>query len=423
MGSPNPWLSNGTCYYAAGKQADNSFIPCGNDAIGHKSCCTAGDVCLSQNACYDAAFGLTYLAGCSDPEYKDDICPSKNSYTDSPWVGLVYCTPNRWMACAEKGKPSKIRFPDSCTCPPTVTAAFTAAGKLFDMARLPGSLGGSIEWSSDYLPPTSSTSSSTQSTSLGDSSDVPSSSPTAQATPTTAPMATPTAAPTTTLTAALTASLTATSTATLSSTSTLANPTISVNSNADSGLGAGAKVGIGVGATIGGLLFLGALSALWMLYRRKRKDLPEEQWTGPVGDPKSGSMGPGEMPMPTLPVLPPEMRSDQTARPPSELHGNNAATYMSRNSPGYPPTNSPGYPPTNSPGYPQPNSPGYPPTNSPGYHLPNSPGYTSANSPGYPPTVPEELWHDQRATERGRHYVPPYASNSPYADHARELPS
>ncbi|KAK3361171.1 hypothetical protein B0T24DRAFT_642534 [Lasiosphaeria ovina] len=421
MGSLNPWLSNGTCYYAAGKQSDDSFIPCGNDALGHKSCCTAGDVCLSQNACYDAAFGLTYLAGCSDPEYKDDICPSKNSYTDSPWVGLVYCTPNRWMACAEKGKPSKIRYPDSCTCPPTVTAAFTAAGKLFDMARLPGSLGGSIEWSSDYLPPTSSTSSSTQSTSLGDSSGVSSSSLTAKATPTTAPTATPTAAST------------ATSTATLSSTSTLANPTISVNSNADSGLGTGAKVGVGVGATIGGLLFLGALSALWMLYRRKRKDLPEEQWPVPVGDPKSGSMGPAEMPTPTLPVLPPEMGSDRTARPPSELHGNNAASYMSRNSPGYPPTNSPGYPPTNSPGYPtassprypqpnssgypQPSSPGYPPTNSPGYHPTNSPGYPSANSPGYPPTVPEEPWHDQRTTGRGWHYVPPYA------DHAGELPS
>ncbi|KAH8902114.1 hypothetical protein BR93DRAFT_887961 [Coniochaeta sp. PMI_546] len=73
----NPFISNGTCYYEAGEQSDPTFIPCGNDALGHKTCCQAGDMCLSSKACFNLQYMLTYLAGCSDPEYLDDSCPEK----------------------------------------------------------------------------------------------------------------------------------------------------------------------------------------------------------------------------------------------------------------------------------------------------------------------------------------------------------
>lgn len=72
-----PWISNGTCYVAANTPSDPIFIPCGNDAFGHKTCCKAGEVCLTNNACYDGEFGITYLLGCSDPDYLDPACPDK----------------------------------------------------------------------------------------------------------------------------------------------------------------------------------------------------------------------------------------------------------------------------------------------------------------------------------------------------------
>jgi len=76
----NPFISNGTCYIGPSVRADASFIPCGNDAYGHKTCCGINDVCLSSKACYNSAFGITYLLGCSDPEYKDSNCPKKGAF-------------------------------------------------------------------------------------------------------------------------------------------------------------------------------------------------------------------------------------------------------------------------------------------------------------------------------------------------------
>lgn len=49
----NPLVSEGTCYYAAGKEANSVYIPCGNDAFGVYACCMNGDTCLSSNACYN----------------------------------------------------------------------------------------------------------------------------------------------------------------------------------------------------------------------------------------------------------------------------------------------------------------------------------------------------------------------------------
>lgn len=79
---PNPRVSNGTCYTASGKKLDSSFIPCGNQAFGHQTCCGKGDNCLADGACFGVhgtGYGsmLTYWAGCSDPDYQDASCPKK----------------------------------------------------------------------------------------------------------------------------------------------------------------------------------------------------------------------------------------------------------------------------------------------------------------------------------------------------------
>ena len=48
-----PNISNGTCYYGPEKQANSKYIPCGNAALAHFTCCEGGDMCLSNNACYN----------------------------------------------------------------------------------------------------------------------------------------------------------------------------------------------------------------------------------------------------------------------------------------------------------------------------------------------------------------------------------
>jgi hypothetical protein len=81
----NVLISNGTCYSGAGKKLDGSlFIPCGNAAVKNAACCGVGDTCLSNNACFgvhgpEGQEGtlLTYLAGCSDADYRDGSCPNK----------------------------------------------------------------------------------------------------------------------------------------------------------------------------------------------------------------------------------------------------------------------------------------------------------------------------------------------------------
>lgn len=96
---PNPYISDGTCFYSAGNEADSRYIPCGNAALGNFSCCESQDMCLSNQACYNGRCqcclvvdsievltchpgGVTYLAGCSDQSYSDDSCPDKGGYYD-----------------------------------------------------------------------------------------------------------------------------------------------------------------------------------------------------------------------------------------------------------------------------------------------------------------------------------------------------
>lgn len=81
MSDVDIFLSNGTCYYAPGQRADRAMIPCGNSHyFGPLTCCQQGDKCLASNACFNSEFGVTYLAGCSDPEYEDPSCPEKEGF-------------------------------------------------------------------------------------------------------------------------------------------------------------------------------------------------------------------------------------------------------------------------------------------------------------------------------------------------------
>lgn len=80
MSQPNAFISNGTCYVGPGARAADIFFPCGNDALGRKSCCQSGDMCLSSRACFNQRFGVTYLSGCSDPTFGDPACPDKGAF-------------------------------------------------------------------------------------------------------------------------------------------------------------------------------------------------------------------------------------------------------------------------------------------------------------------------------------------------------
>ena len=80
MSDPSIYISNGTCYTGPGVEAASDFIPCGNDFYGHVSCCQKGDNCLGSNACYNIEYEVTYLAGCSDPNYQDESCPDKGAF-------------------------------------------------------------------------------------------------------------------------------------------------------------------------------------------------------------------------------------------------------------------------------------------------------------------------------------------------------
>ena len=82
MSNSDLYISNGTCYSAAGDVLNDEFIPCGNSEFGVYTCCGKGDNCLADRACfgvYGSGYGssLTYMAGCTDPDYASSACPKK----------------------------------------------------------------------------------------------------------------------------------------------------------------------------------------------------------------------------------------------------------------------------------------------------------------------------------------------------------
>ncbi|KIV88428.1 hypothetical protein PV10_08113 [Exophiala mesophila] len=146
----NQDISSGLCFRDVEDRASDGFIPCGNAALGHKSCCQAFDVCLSSNACYNGEYGVTYIAGCTDIDYEDDRCPDKpEDYEDESWVGLVYCngSSNAWSWCING--PDAITTPKPCWCPREDTEshiAFHAGSVLDNIMILPRSTGMSVYW-------------------------------------------------------------------------------------------------------------------------------------------------------------------------------------------------------------------------------------------------------------------------------------
>jgi len=64
------------CFYAADKRAGSIIVPC-NSGPGYASCCQLGDICLSDSACWNAKYNVTYLYGCTDSTYTDYTCPYK----------------------------------------------------------------------------------------------------------------------------------------------------------------------------------------------------------------------------------------------------------------------------------------------------------------------------------------------------------
>lgn len=253
----NPFISNGTCYFEAGEQSAAVFFPCGNDALGHKPCCQSGDMCLANKACYNGEFGVTYLAGCSDPDYNDSSCPDKQSFKgmktstrstgkkaeanprhqDTPWTGLVLCNnTNQWLQCRQSEKPKVLTSPDPCSCPEPAsrTIAFLDATKLADIGQLPATSGGSVLWQSGFIPTASEeTPTSTPSTTRPSSSALPTA-PSSSASPFSTSSALPTSNP--------------------------------------PGMTAAAKAGIGVGAGLGALLILGAFLLLFLRRREHRRE-------------------------------------------------------------------------------------------------------------------------------------------------------
>ncbi|KAF4910895.1 hypothetical protein CGCF415_v004767 [Colletotrichum fructicola] len=233
----NAFISNGTCYHASGKKVDE-WLPCGNTAFGQFTCCQRSDMCLSSRACYNARFGVTYLGGCSDPEYKDASCPDKGALSSQPWAGLVYCngTSEQWVACEQKARPTTLTSADACWCPQTSrTVAFTDSSILENVVQLPTALGGSVIWQPGHVP-------------------LP-----------TQPNTTPTGTNIQT-------------TASITSTSSSSHPTATNTNEEDDGttMTAGSKVGIGVGVGLGCTVLLAVLIYLFFARRKwQRGDMAE----------------------------------------------------------------------------------------------------------------------------------------------------
>lgn len=64
------------CFYAPGKRAGSIVVPCSSEG-SYAACCQQGDICLSDSACWNPQYNVTYLYGCTDPNYADYACPYK----------------------------------------------------------------------------------------------------------------------------------------------------------------------------------------------------------------------------------------------------------------------------------------------------------------------------------------------------------
>ncbi|ROW03031.1 hypothetical protein VMCG_05830 [Cytospora schulzeri] len=240
MGGVNLLISNGTCFYAPGKQASDNMIPCGNAASGTYNCCEEGDFCLESNICYNTNHSTTYMAGCTNEEFGSSNCPTKGN-SDQPLLNLVQCEDTKsegtvvWSACPGPSTRTKIGAPQACTCSDPDNGIMTATTQFVQVASLPTAIGETISFDKDHTPKAKGHTTVTSTAENGQQ---------------------------TTMTEA-----TAASTADSSS-----------SNSGSGGLSTGAKAGIGVGvaALAVGLMALAAFFFIW--YRRKNSK------GGPGGD-------------------------------------------------------------------------------------------------------------------------------------------
>ncbi|KAI0842709.1 hypothetical protein F5Y06DRAFT_133558 [Hypoxylon sp. FL0890] len=263
-------ISNGTCYYARGKKAKKDYIPCGNVAAGvNWQCCVAGDICLSSSACWSPGdqpgeHEYAYLAGCTDSEYTDPMCPYKGVFISQQWVGLEPCRDVEfvWDGCKET-----VDVPDSelanCTCSSGAELIRTTSS-LRILASLPNSLGGTIEWNEGVTP------------------SISTSKTTVTSTPTTIMTTTSSSTSNTRATETATSTPSAGSSSLLpiaTTTSTDASPVIPTPSDldmppdntSDSNLSATTQAGIGIGVGIGAVIVGGLIFLAFFLRKRKNE--------------------------------------------------------------------------------------------------------------------------------------------------------
>ncbi|KAK7717134.1 hypothetical protein SLS63_010753 [Diaporthe eres] len=137
---------------------------------------------LLSNVCFNIAFGVTYVAGCSDVTYQHPTCPYKFEDIETPWLGMAYCngTSNEWVLCDQKKKPATLTKPDPCWCPKDENdrpKRLRQSSIIQGTASLPTKALGSIQFSVGYYPtvnPNPKITSTTASPTASDSSSTPS---------------------------------------------------------------------------------------------------------------------------------------------------------------------------------------------------------------------------------------------------------
>lgn len=150
-------LSEGTCYFGAGQKASSKFIPCGNANLeGPQACCYEYDYCLSSNTCWDLETVVTYIAGCTDPLFRADVCPQRDNYPDQQWVALARCNGNNedlWSGCAYHPDVVDIEK-ENCNCNMSNILVQNPNGKgSFDeIGRLPNKTGQAITFNPTAIP-------------------------------------------------------------------------------------------------------------------------------------------------------------------------------------------------------------------------------------------------------------------------------
>jgi hypothetical protein len=150
-------LSEGTCYFGAGQLADKHFIPCGNaNLVGPQACCYEGDYCLSSNVCWDADTVVTYIAGCTDPLFRADVCPQRYNYPDQQWVALANCNGtdiDLWTGCAYH--PDEVAIEkENCNCNKSNVLIQNPNGKavLDEIGLLPNKTGLPVVFNPTFAP-------------------------------------------------------------------------------------------------------------------------------------------------------------------------------------------------------------------------------------------------------------------------------